>query len=86
MTHYSDLYTEAITADIIHTTSEGTYLGKYDRQKCNPDSEPEQQPIWTIRLMATPDQNTVKTLYPNGSKQYAFVWNNKENYNYKYAF
>lgn len=79
------IYTEAEPADIILTTDEGTYIGRFDRSKYDPAQDAEVQAIWSIRLIKTPDENTVKTLYPDGMKQSVYVWNNREEYNYKYA-
>lgn len=85
MYHYPALYTEANPADIIVSTENGTYIGKFDRSKYNPEEDAEAQPIWSIRFIATPDESTTKTLYPEGSKLHTYVWNDREEYNYKYA-
>lgn len=79
------LFTEAEPADIIISNSTGTYIGRYDRSKFNSELTAEEQPIWSIRFISTPDENTTQTLYPDGSRLFAFVWNNREDYNYKYS-
>ena len=85
MRHLPSLYTEAEPADIVMETDNGTYIGKYNRAKFNPELPAEEQPIWSIRLVATPNENTFMTLYPNGIKLPVHVWNKKDTYNYKFA-
>ena len=63
------LFTDAEPADIINSTDAGTYIGKYDRGKFDPSKPAEEQPIWSIRFIATPSEAITQTLYPEGSKQ-----------------
>lgn len=85
MNYLPAIYTEAEPADIVLSTEEGTYIGKFDRTKYDPTQDAEGQAIWSIRFIETLNENTVKTLYPDGIKQSVYVWNNREEYNYKYA-
>ncbi len=79
------IYTESEPADIVVSAAEGTYIGRFDRSKYDSTQDAEEQAIWSIRLIASPDENTVKTLYPNGIKAYMHVWNDREDYNYQYS-
>lgn len=86
MKHFlPSLFTEAEPADIIIETSDGTYIGRFDRGRYDNSIPAEQQPIWSIRLVATPNDYTIKTLYPDGIKHPNFIWDQKESYNYKFA-
>ena len=87
MNHFiPSLYLEADPADIIVATSAGTYIGKFDRSQFNPALPAEGQKIWSIRFIEATDESTTKTLYPNGVQLFAFVWDDREDYTYKYAF
>lgn len=79
------LFTESEPADIVMETTRGTYIGKFDRAKIDRSLPAEQQPIWSIRLVETLNDTTIRTLYPSGMKQAMFVWDDKDSYNYQYA-
>ena len=86
MRHFlPSLYTEAEPADIVMETANGTYIGKFDRSNYDNSKPAEQQPIWSIKLVATPNGSTIHTLYPDGIKNPIFVWDQKESYQYKFA-
>lgn len=86
MEHFiPDIYAGAVPPDIVVATEEGTYVGKYDRGRFDPETPAEEQPIWSIILYDTSQEGTTKTLYPGGSKRAVFVWDEREEYNYKYA-
>lgn len=86
MKHFiPSLFIEADPPDITVSTDDGTYIGRYDRNKLDPEHEAEGQAIWNIRFVATPNATTTKTLYPNGSQLSTFVWDERESYSYKYA-
>jgi hypothetical protein len=79
------LFTDAEPADIIESTDAGTYIGKYDRAKFDPSQPAEGQPIWSIRFIATPSDTITQTLYPEGSKQPKYIWDERNLYHYKFA-
>ena len=60
-------------------------FGKYDRGKFDPSKPAEEQPIWSIRFIATPSEAITQTLYPEGSKQSKYIWDERNSYHYKYA-
>ncbi len=91
LNHYPDYITEAIQADIISETANGTYLGWFDRthlDRSEGAAAIEAQPIWRIRFIeqtTTDGKSQVRTLYPYGNKSYEHVWNDRLSLNYQYA-
>lgn len=89
MIYQPSLYTEAETPDIVDSGDGGTYIGwlsrgsEYDRSL-----PPEAQAIWRIRFVSEsedPDGHEIKRfLYPNGSNDYSFIWNNRRSLTYSY--
>ena len=45
------LFTDAEPADIINSTDAGTYIGRYDRAKFDPSRPPEEQGIWSNKII-----------------------------------
>lgn len=87
MTYYPDLYTEAITADIIEASADATFLGWIDRFHYDRTQDAKGQDIWRIRKVLTSESNgktTTEILYPSGNDSHSFCWNDKDTYNYKF--
>ncbi len=89
MIHYPDLYNEAVTPDIIESGEGGTYIGWFTRgREYNRSLSPEDQPIWRIRFVSESEDgegHAIKQLlYPDGSDDYSFVWNDHRSLTYSY--
>lgn len=89
---FPDYMVEAISADVVCETFQGTYIGWFDRSKANrKDTAPaiEAQPVWKIKFIETTKDSEgnslVRTLYPNGVKEYQHVWDERTSLTYKYA-
>ena len=87
MTFFPALYTEAVQPDIVEEKSGEIYLGWIDRHAYDRTQAPEGQPIWKIRkVVSTEFEGGSRTtyLYPDGDFSYAYSWEEKESYNYKF--
>lgn len=92
LNHYPEYITEAVPTDVVVETALGTYVGWFDRSRLDRSAkaaEIEKQPIWKIKFIETTQNasgdNTMRTLYPEGSKEYEHRWNDRETLQYKYA-
>lgn len=86
---FPDYITEAVKPDIIIETSAGTYMGWINRSQLDRTIAAEGQPVWRIRFVEqttdSEDKSQVRILYPNGDKEYNYVWNERESLTYQYA-
>ena len=89
MYHYAEHMLAAIAADITIVTPSGdVYSGKFDRQRADFDSDLKDQPIWQITkvaLTSSEGASTYETMYPEGSKAFAFAWSGHASLNYTYS-
>lgn len=80
-------YTEAIGADLIKEVNvdgvERTYVCSLDR-KGNYIEDIENEPCWQIKCVEKIG-NTTRILWPDGSKNHAYIASQCETYNYKYS-
>lgn len=80
-------YIEALGADLIKEVItdgvERTYVCALDRAG-NYSENIENEPVWKIKCIEKIG-DTTRILYPNGSKRYAFVAAQCEEYNYQYG-
>lgn len=87
MTHFPDLINEAVKPDIIADSPAGTFIGWLDRKAWKRSEAPEGQRIWKIRKIETTEaegNTTTRILYPEGSADFAFVWNDRESVTYQF--
>ena len=89
MIYYPALYTEAETPDIIESGDGGTYIGWLSRGKqYNRSLPPEMQPIWRIRFVEESEDGDghgiKRLLYPDGSDDCSFVWEDRHSLTYSY--
>lgn len=90
MTFYPEYITECVPADLIIETTDGVYVGWYDRknlQRGQDSPTPEEQPIWKIKFVEIKkdgDNTITRTLYPDGIADYCYAMANYNEYEYRY--
>ena len=81
---------QGIRADIIEVSADGNtvYLGFRGKMQNQNDLPEEERSDWRIeKIEITNDETgqTIRTLYPNGSKMYGYSWSMRKTYNYTYS-
>jgi len=89
MYFYSENIIGCIAADITKVTDSGVvYAGTFDRSKADFSSDLKAQKIWQLTKTAVTKSNgvsTFETLYPEGSKAFAYAWSDAETLSYSYS-
>lgn len=79
---------DAIPADITAIDGAGnTYVGRFDRSKVVAGSDIEAQPVWMIKkieLIQNDSEMVYRTTYPDGTKAYCHIWNERANLTYTF--
>lgn len=88
MKYLPEYMIDAIPADITVIDAAGnTYVGRFDRNKVVAGTDVEAQPIWMIKkieLIESDSETVYRTTYPDGTKAYCHVWNNRASLTYNF--
>ena len=81
---------QGVRADITEVSADGNtvYLGFRGKTQSQNDLPEEERSDWRIeKIVITNDENgqTIRTLYPNGSKMFGYSWAMRKTYSYTYS-
>lgn len=89
--YYGDNLLANTPADIKEISADGNviYSASFDRSKADRERDLYSQKIWKITKTVIEDvvgsKQTIKTLYPDGSKNYSFSWADKDRLRYDFC-